>query len=131
MSPAFLPLKWIVSILLNEQLSRDPCFAMCMIHVHACVCTSHGGTPNSKTRAELIRAIASRGEGIKQNVRGLFGPQLRKGGNSEIIRGVQKRAYLILAIASQFKGTPNANSRGIDPGHCCAEGDTDKQNARN
>ena len=96
-----------------------------------CVCTSHGGTPNSKTRAELIRAIASRGEGIKQNVRGLFGPQLRKGGNSEIIRGVQKRAYLILAIASQFKGTPNANSRGISPGHCCAEGNTDKQNARN
>ena len=38
---------------------------------------------------------------------------------------------MILAIASQFKGAPNANSRGIDPGHCCAEGDTDKQNARN
>ena len=38
---------------------------------------------------------------------------------------------MILAIASQFKGPPDANSRGIDPGHCCAEGDTDKQNARN
>ena len=72
------------------------------------------GVGNQITRARFVRATASQGGGIRI-----------------CFRGVQKRAYFILAIASQFKGTPNANSRGIDPGHCCPEGDADKQNARN
>ena len=78
------------------------------------------GGGNRTKRARFIRATASQGRGGNRK---LFG------GGSRI--NLQKRAELILAIASQFKGAPNANSRGIDPGHCFAGGDTIKQNARN
>ena len=69
MSPTFLHLKWIVSIFLNEQLSRDPCFAMCMIHVHVCVYTSHGVTRIQKPAPNRFGQLLRGEGGIKQNVR--------------------------------------------------------------
>ena len=136
MTPTFLPLKWIVSIFLNEQLSRGPFFVMCMIHVHVCVDFARG-YPEFKNpcgiHADKCFAV---GGGITHNMRDGFGQLLRKCGefgndSGGVQMNLQKRTELILDIASQCKGTPNANSRGIDPGHCCAEGNTDKQNARN
>ena len=59
-----------------------------------CVCTSHGGTPISKTRAETNRAIAPRGLG-NQTKRGRFirATASQGGGNSEIIRGSLEFIY--------------------------------------
>ena len=136
MSPTFLHLKWIVSFCFERAVITTPLFRYvydsCTC-VCVCVCTSHAGTPNSKTRAELIGAIVSRGVG-NQTTRARFVRAIASNGGGEFGNdsgGVQKRAYLILAIASQFKGAPNANPREMDPRHCCAEGDTDKQNATN
>ena len=96
------------------------------------------GVPRIQKPAPDLFGQLLRGGGESNKTRAIHSGHCfaRAGGKSEIIRGgsrinLQKRAELILAIASQFKGTPNANSRGIDPGHCFAGGDTIKQNARN
>ena len=73
MSPTFLHLKWIVSFCYERADITTPLFR----YVYdswtcVCVCTSHAGTPNSKTRAELIRAIVSRGGGGNQTTRARF-----------------------------------------------------------